>query len=152
MEALEIFIFSTILMKKDHKKVTRRAETTAHAPSNESITAAHRHSIVHGRISRCETLTIECRYSLFPSLQSTSCSGINLGGCPFDSRHGQDRPEERIALPEPRDPQVTDLPSQAPACSSNERSTYAASSDEFVVLRQRDLPRHIYELEENLND
>ncbi|CAB0033548.1 unnamed protein product [Trichogramma brassicae] len=110
-------------------------------PSNESITAAHRHGIVHERISRCETLTIECRYSLFPSLQSTSCSGINLGGCPFDSRHGQDRPEERVALPEPRDSQVTDLPSQAPACSSNERSTYAASSDEFVVLRQRDLPR-----------
>ncbi|CAB0033549.1 unnamed protein product [Trichogramma brassicae] len=110
-------------------------------PSNESITAAHRHGIVHGRISRCETLTIECRYSLFPSLQSTSCSGINLGGCPFDSRHGQDRPEERVALPEPRDSQVTDLSSQAPACSSNERSTYAASSDEFVVLRQRDLPR-----------
>ncbi|CAB0034119.1 unnamed protein product [Trichogramma brassicae] len=82
---------------------------TGHSPSNESITVARRHGIVHGRISRCETLTIECRYSLFPSLQSTSCSGINLGGCPFDSRHGQDRPEERVALSESHDPQFIDL-------------------------------------------
>ncbi|CAB0033556.1 unnamed protein product [Trichogramma brassicae] len=111
------------------------------SPSNESITAAHRHSIVHGRISRCETLTIECRYSLFPSLQSTSCSGINLGGCPFDSRHGQDRPEERVALPESHDPQVIDLSLQAPTCCSNELSTCATSSNESVAHRRRDLTR-----------
>ncbi|CAB0034694.1 unnamed protein product, partial [Trichogramma brassicae] len=64
---------------------------------------------------------------------STSCSGINLGVCPFDSQHERDRPEERVALPKSRDPQVADLPLQALACSSNERSTYAASSNEFVV-------------------
>ncbi|CAB0039226.1 unnamed protein product [Trichogramma brassicae] len=82
-------------------------------------------------------------FSLAPPIfqRSTLCSGINLGGCPFDSRHERDRPEERDALPESHDPQVVDLSSQAPAYSLNERSTYAASSNEFVVLCQRDLPR-----------
>ncbi|CAB0037453.1 unnamed protein product [Trichogramma brassicae] len=73
--------------------------------------------------------------------ESTSCSGINLGGCPFDSWCEQDRPEERVALPKSHDPQVIGLPLQAPACSSNERNTLAVSSNEFVVLCRRDLPR-----------
>ncbi|CAB0036481.1 unnamed protein product, partial [Trichogramma brassicae] len=37
------------------------------------------------------------------SLQSTSCPGINLGGCPFVSQYEQDRLEKRVALLESYD-------------------------------------------------